>query len=387
MPGRPECLYAAFDTYPAPKGAAVHIREFAGALFGMFGNGLLLTLGAPDLPAWQIEPDCEIRRLVTDESNFLKKAGEYSAFVAFHADLLKDNLRIAHFRDPWGGLPILNSISPTCRTIYEVNALPSIELPTRFRGIPAPTLEKIIASENECLQRADAIICPSEVIRACLLQRGVADQRITVIRNGASAVDPLAFSRPEGAPEQYMLYFGAVQTWQGIETLFRAMPLLADLSNLHLVLCVSGNKLRLKFLNRLAERLKISERLHWQYRLSQNELLPWLAHADLAVAPLTECARNLQQGCCPLKIIEAMAMGVTVLASDLPVVRELLDHNQTGWLTRPDRPSELARAVRILMAHPEARQRISAAGREKARRDFSWQQAIEALQNLYRQLN
>jgi glycosyltransferase involved in cell wall biosynthesis len=164
------------------------------------------------------------------------------------------------------------------------------------------------------------------------------------------------------------------------------MTLLADLPGLQLVLCVSGSKARLKFLRRFAERLQIENRLIWNLKFNQNELLPWLAHADLSLAPLTECPRNIQQGCCPLKIVESMALGTTVIASDLPVVRELMQHNETGWLVRPDRPSELARAIRILLAHHADRLRIGAAARETAVRDLSWHNAAEALQNVYRQL-
>ncbi|MDD3147645.1 MAG: glycosyltransferase [Candidatus Riflebacteria bacterium] len=382
----PGCIYTAFDTYPAPKGAAVHIREFAGTLFDLMGDGLLLALGSPDLPAWQFEPGCEIRRLVSQETNFIKRAAEFSEFVHFHASLLKDSLKIAHFRDPWGGLPLLDALSPKCKTLYEVNALPSIELPTRFTGIPASFLDRIRAGENECLERADAIVCPSQVIKNCLIGLGVKPEKISVIRNGAQIVDPATIARPADAPDTYMIYVGAVQSWQGIETLFRAMTLLADLPGLQLVLCVSGSKARLKFLRRFAERLQIENRLIWNLKFNQNELLPWLAHADLSLAPLTECPRNIQQGCCPLKIIESMALGTTVIASDLPVVRELMQHNETGWLVRPDRPSELARAIRILLAHHADRLRIGAAARETAVRDLSWHNAAEALQNVYRRL-
>lgn len=386
MSRSPESLYAAFDTYPAPKGAAVHIREFARALFSFSGNGLLLTLGAPELPSWQIETNCEIRRLNSSEPNYLKRATEFSDFVHFHSGLLKNSLKIAHFRDPWSGLPILNAINQDCKTVYEVNALPSIELPTRYSRLASTTLDKIRAFEKQCLERVDSIVCPSEVIKKCLIELGTSPRKITVIPNGAEIVDLATLEKPVEAPETYLIYVGAVQPWQGLEILFKAMTFLSDLPELKLALCVSGNKSRIKYLYKLSERLQISDRLIWHHKLTQNQIYPWLAHAAISLAPLTECARNLFQGCSPIKIIESMAMGTPVIASDLPVTRELLEHNHTGWLVRPDRPSELARAIRILAFHREERQKLGINARNKAIKDFDWQHSANKLQNLYQKL-
>lgn len=379
----PKSLYASFDTYPAPKGAAVHIREFSLTLFNHVGNGLLLVLGNDELPAWQQEENYEIRRLILTEGNYLERAMEFSRFTDFHVKLLASDLKIAHFRDPWGGIPIIRESEGNYKTVYEVNALPSIELPARYPGISARTLEKIHILEKECLDKASQVICPSEIIKKCLTGLGVKPSKITVIRNGARTFEQEeSYALPE-LPGLYALYLGAVQSWQGLECLFKAMTFLKDLPELHLALCVSGNKARIKYLQKLAERLEISERLIWNLRLNQLELQPWLNNATLSLAPLVECSRNLVQGCCPIKIIESMTAGVPVIASDLPVVRELITHNKTGWLVRADRPSELARAIRILIAHPEARNSLATAAQKKALKWYSWEKAAQKLKKVY----
>ncbi len=378
----PRSLYASFDTYPAPKGAAVHIREFSRTLFDHVGNGLLLVLGNDELPVWQQEENFEIRRLLLQEGNYLERAMEFSRFTGFHTSLLADDLKIAHFRDPWGGIPIVRESKNRYKTVYEVNALPSIELPARYSGISSTTLEKIHILEQECLTEASCIVCPSEIIKKCLVNLEIPAKKITVIRNGARKFDGAETALPS-IPELYTVYLGAVQSWQGIEILFKAMTFLRDMSELKLVLCISGSRSRIKYLQKLAERLEISDRLVWNLRLNQIELQPWLKNAALSIAPLVECARNLIQGCCPIKIIESMAAGVPVIASDLPVVRELISHNRTGWLVRPDRPSELARALRILIAHPEARKKMGLAAQKKALRFFSWEKASEKLKQVY----
>ncbi len=381
---KPTSIYASFDTFPAAKGAAVHIREFSQTLFNFAGNGLLLSLGSDLLPSWQIEGNIEVRRLVSEEPNFLKRTIEFSSFVFEHGYMLRENLKIGQFRDPWSGIPLLDIEERNFPLIYEVNGLPSIELPSRYPGIAPGTLEKIRQVEKRCWNEADSIVCPSDVIKNCLIDLGAESNKINVIRNGAHkpGIGPMLL--PDDQPDNYLIYFGAVQPWQGVETIFKTLKYLKDFSDLKVVLCVSGSKPRLKYLRKLAERMEVSDRLIWKYKISQEELMPWIMGARISLAPLVECSRNLVQGCCPMKIIESMALSVPVIASDIPVVRELVEHSKTGWLVRPDRPAELARAIRILLTNSTLAKEIGNNGKIKFENFFTWDQAKENLKDVYR---
>ena len=149
---RPQSVYASFDTFPAPKGAAVHIGEFAPKLFSFIGSGLLLVLGDENTPKWQIENNnIQIRRYITTEENYLQKAMSFSEFIYKEVSILKEDIKIAHFRDPWSGLPILEALEGTkAKFVYEVNALPSIEIPSRISSALTSTLEKIREMELKC---------------------------------------------------------------------------------------------------------------------------------------------------------------------------------------------------------------------------------------------
>ncbi len=381
---RPQSVYASFDTFPAPKGAAVHIGEFAPKLFSFAGSGLLLVLGDEKTPRWQIEDNnVQIRRYITTEENYLQKAMSFSEFIYDEVSALKEDIKIAHFRDPWSGLPILEALEGTkAKFVYEVNALPSIEIPSRISSALSNTLEKIREMELKCLEKADAIICPSFVIKSFLESLGVNSDKITVIHNGAR-FSGIEHKKPESAPDKYIIYIGAVQPWQGVECLMKAMTFLKDISDLKLVFCASGTKPRIRFLQKLAEKMEISDKLVWNLRIGQSEVQDWLQGASISLAPLTECERNLVQGCCPIKIVESMAAGVPVVASNMPVTLELLEHNVTGWLVRPDRPSELARAIRVLLAHPETLERIAKTAKEKVISSLSWEMSLEQLEKVY----
>jgi glycosyltransferase involved in cell wall biosynthesis len=125
----------------------------------------------------------------------------------------------------------------------------------------------------------------------------------------------------------------------------------------------------------------------WRTALEEAELGPIRAHALVSLAPLGECARNLSQGCAPLKILESMADGVAVVASDLPAVRELVTDGHDGRLVPADRPADLARALRILIEYPELRARLGANARRTVAERLTWDRSLQRLrEEVYRNL-
>lgn len=379
----PRALYASFDRFPSRKGSAVHIDRFARTLFRDHDGGLLYVLGGEGLPPHQREGDVEIVRFSREEPRFLARALGFGtrldALLQEHADTLE----VCHFRDPWGGVPIVEARG-RWRTVYEVNGLPSIELPFHFPRIPRATLDRIAELEQRCLDAADAVVVPAETIAAAVRARGVPDERIHLLRNGADLPEPTR--RPLDAPARYLLYFGALQPWQGLDTALRALARSTDLEDLHLVVCSSVHRRRAKPYVRLAERLGVADRVRWHVALPEHELAPWREHAELSLAPLTDCERNVLQGCAPLKILESMASGTAVVASDLPAVRELVDDGVEGRLVHPDRPAELARVVRVLLDHPERVAEMGDAGRRRVAASLTWEPTLRGLSSLYADL-
>jgi glycosyltransferase involved in cell wall biosynthesis len=377
-------LYAAFDRFPSRKGAAIHIDRFARTLFDTFGGGVLAVLGGGGLPAHQVEDACEIVRFPLDVPNFLERALAYGRWLGRHVEQLDDSLELCHFRDPWSGAPIALRARRRYAVVYEVNALPSIELPSIFPGVGPRTLDKIRATELACCDAAELIVTPSHTTAEFLAGLGVSRAKIEVIPNGAEVGGDVP--RPDDAPEQYLLYFGAAQPWQGIDTLLRAFARLGDFTALRLVLCASNDSRAWRMYARHAEKLGIADRIVWRYALDEAELARWRRHAAISVAPLTDTPRNVVQGCAPLKILESMASGVAVVASDVPPVRELIRDRENGWLVHPERPAELARALRVLLEHPPLARQLGANARTTIEERYTWERSTAALRGAYQRL-
>lgn len=382
---RHRALYAAFDRFPTRKGAAVHIDRMARTLFEIYEGGLLYVLGDETLPVYQKEDRVEVLRYFRPSTNLLERAIGFGRRLISLLESQAASLEICHFRDPWSGVAILGRRDRRYVTVYEVNGLPSIEIPYAYPQVAPRTLEKIRAAERHCLSEADTIITPSFAMRDNLFALGTSTARIEVIANGADLTEPSP--RPVEAPPRYIIYFGAMQKWQGVDVLLKAFARLADLDDLYLVICASTRARQAKLYRKLTERLGVAERVLWLYQLSEKELAPWRANALISIAPLTECSRNLDQGCCPLKIIESMASGVPVIASDIPSVREIITDGVDGRLVRADRPADLAMAIRVLLEYPEHRTLLGENARRKIARDYTWEKATARLASLYRSIS
>jgi phosphatidylinositol alpha-mannosyltransferase len=98
--------------------------------------------------------------------------------------------------------------------------------------------------------------------------------------------------------------------------------------------------------------------------IGQDELRAELARADVLVAP------SLRGESFGIVLVEAMAAGLPVVASDIPGYRDVLPP-EAGVLVPPGDPAALADALRDLLVDDEARSRIGAAGR-KAAEQYAW---------------
>ena len=104
-----------------------------------------------------------------------------------------------------------------------------------------------------------------------------------------------------------------------------------------------------------------------------------LAAADLFV--LSSRSEGL-----PLSILEAMAAGLPVVASDVGGVPELVVDGETGLLVPPGDPHALAAAIDRLLDDPDLRRRLGAAGRLRVSEQFDLESTQRAHLDLYRTL-
>jgi len=87
----------------------------------------------------------------------------------------------------------------------------------------------------------------------------------------------------------------------------------------------------------------------------------------------------------PTVIMEAMAVGVPVVATDIPGSREMISHKKNGWLVSPADSSSIVRAICELIENPLLRQEIGQAGKQSVKQ-YSIQEIVKYYLKLYETL-
>jgi phosphatidylinositol alpha-mannosyltransferase len=113
-------------------------------------------------------------------------------------------------------------------------------------------------------------------------------------------------------------------------------------------------------------------------RVSDDEKARYLASADVFCAPSTG------QESFGIVLLEAMAAGVPIVASDIHGYKRVVERNVQGILVEPKNPRALAAALYGLARDPDLRHELGEAGRQRAP-EFSWDRVTERIVDFYYQ--
>jgi glycosyltransferase involved in cell wall biosynthesis len=381
--------YIAFDTVPAPKGAAIHIAAFSIALAAAFDDIQLVTVSptAASINSYEIYPQVIQTTLPAIGDNLITRILYFRRLLM--AWLQKRRFEVIQIRSIYEGFAIACNKQRYCdRLIFEVNGLPSIELKYRYPAVAEDRelLHKLHSQEQICLEAADLIVTPSSITSEYLQSRGITTNKIRVIPNG---VDLKVFTNEKSQTTNdklQMIYFGTLSPWQGVNLAVESLALINREFPACLTIIGQARDYQINTIKQLALKLGVADRLNILAPMPQTQLVEHIHACDVILAPLMPSDRNLVQGCCPLKILEGMATGTPVIASDLPVVRELGEDGVHFLLVKPGSAKSIKDAVLRLQNHPELAMQLAVNARQRIEEYYTWQIAGDALTNAYAEL-
>jgi glycosyltransferase involved in cell wall biosynthesis len=230
----------------------------------------------------------------------------------------------------------------------------------------------------EKLERAAFVACISHWHRALYGEfAAVPTERLPVIRCGVD-VPPAAAVRaaPASRPLQ-VLGVGRLVAKKGFDLLIDAVRGVAA-RGVPVACTIIGGGPDEPALRRRCGALRLTDRVQLLGPQSHAAVREALCAADVFVLPCRVESNGDRDGI-PVVLMEAMAAGVPVIAGELPAIRELVCHNETGWCIPPGDLVALIAGLSRLAEDGELRARLGRHGRAWVTQEFERGVNVERL--------
>ncbi len=273
-----------------------------------------------------------------------------------YGSMLPKNLDLYHSQDCVGGTALAHMknkgliSAPVFRTIHHIDDCVEPQL---------------LAFEKRALVAAEHRFVVSKFWQEELKSQYGLDSMVTY--NGLDVEDFHSLP-PRNSEALNVLFVGGLEPRKGLEYLVLAMErVVQEMPTTRLVAVAKpgfGGADNWAFFEQLALRANVRGRMDFHESVSQSLLLQCYSNCDVLALP----SRNEGWG---LSLMEAMACGKPVVASDVGGVPELVRNGVEGILVKAGDVPELGNAILRLLKKPELRAQMARKGRARVK-EFSW---------------
>jgi glycosyltransferase involved in cell wall biosynthesis len=322
-------------------------RHLLALLPALAERGADVTFVGLDDPGWDVAPFYDA--LGVPARRLRGARGLRRALVQLRPDLVHTHLVHA---DAFGALASLRAPWRLVSTKHNDD---------RFRAGPFRHVERALT------RRATRVIAITHALeRFCVERVGLPAAKIDVVHYGLDDVAAWGAGGPAPPDGRFALVVGRLVEQKGVDVAVRALAQLP--ADVRLAVLGEGpERPRLEGLG-AGDRLLLPGRV--------GDVRAWLDAASVVLHPVRWEGFGLA-------VLEAMLAGRAVVASNVSAVPELVVDGETGLLVPPDDPDALARAANELLAGPARAARLGAAGRERARAEFSVARMADATLEVY----
>jgi glycosyltransferase involved in cell wall biosynthesis len=236
----------------------------------------------------------------------------------------------------------------------------------------APKLRRVIAFivERTIALITNQIICVSESDRELALKLGVGHSSSVVTVHCGIAKDSTLQASPASQPMR-LIMVARFSEQKDQATLLRALAYLADPS-IHIDFVGSGPTL--ESCQNLAEELKINHQV--SFLGDRRDVVNLLVRSQAFIL-----STNYEGF--PISILEAMRVGLPIIASRVNGIPEQVDNGKTGLLVPPQDPVALSQAIQTLNTSPELRHSMGVAGQRRFEKEFTLEQMVNKTRIVY----
>jgi glycosyltransferase involved in cell wall biosynthesis len=289
----------------------------------------------------------------------------------------KVGIDIVHAHNPrFGFLSLLALVNKPL--IVEIHALPQLSPIKEFLArITYRLCDRIVVLANPMKE---------EVTR----RYGIRPNKVEVVYNGVeigrfAQQDEISYRKEKyHAAERFVVgYIGTFYKWQGTEDLVRAFSIVVNKRD-DVRLLMVGDGPDFNTVRDIVSQLDIGSKVVLTGKVPPDEVPSYLGQMDAFVVPRPSVPET--ETAVPLKVLEAMAAGKAIVATNVGGLTDVIEDGVNGILTEPGNISQLADRILDLINDQSLRKKIGEQARQKAR-EYDWDHSAMIMLTLYKQLS
>jgi phosphatidylinositol alpha-mannosyltransferase len=352
------CPYA----WDAPGGVQTHVRQLAYRLRDLGHRVLVVAPSSSPAPESFVRVAGAPFRVPYNQS-VAPIAPTPAAFATVREAMREFHPDVVHVHEPFVPGPsmfsVLASRAPVVATFHAYADR------SRLFDAAVPALRRV-------WNRLAARLAVSEAAAVFVASR-MAEGGLRIVPNG---IDVGLFQDAEPAPlpeGRRILFVNRLDPRKGFRVMVDAFAMLAA-ERADVLLVVAGDGAERGALRELS--IEARSRVVRLGTVPHDELPPYHAASEVFCSPATG------RESFGIVLVEAMAAGLPVVASDIPGYREVVRDGREGILVPPKEPDAVAEAIGRILDSPQDAERFGAAGRERAA-DFSWDSVAREIEQVY----
>lgn len=344
---------------------------------------LKVTLLEPGMRIIQVPAGTKVRISPAGKSSgsFVLAVQEFIALEGLHYDLIYN----ADLSSAAAAITLKDHYK-----IPLVYALPDEEHAARLKGADAKQ-DSTLKIGQQIVRRADLLLVESQQTKAELLKEHAASaKKIFVVPAG---IDPEPYNPQNkgaakarlqwGPEEQVLLHVAALNEYEGVDKIIKAMALL-DAARLEIRLVVVNDLSRSGYpdsederyrLESMAQDLSLAKRVTFLSIDGQPALKDYYAAADILVTTPGNKSESLSA-------IQAMAFGTPVIGSDAPATNLGVLDGKTGFLVPTKAAEVLADRIALILSNEALLDQMRRNSVKHVRENFSWEQVADQMEDL-----
>jgi len=227
------------------------------------------------------------------------------------------------------------------------------------------------------LKQATLITTVSQEFRTWAIEQGIPEDRVHRVLNGVDL--SIRKAEENTSLKCRLLFVGNLVPEKGVRYLIEAMiKIFNSEKDVHLTFVGDGRER--KKLQALVQKHGLDDAVDFVGAQSPDQVPIWMCQSDCLVLP------SLAEGM-PNVVLEAMACGLPVVASDLPGIREVVKEGETGFLLRTQDSNHLAEKLLEIVRNKPLRMRMGAKGRSLiTEMELGWDQMAIRYQEVYQKV-